>query len=182
MKGYGYIKTALLNNQKIFVAMSGDHNPAIFDPETKTYSDWNPWSFASASYTVADTNTKTGKVYYMTTYAGGYVVEVDPSKTPLSGSGVPGSVTPPYLGDSACFIYHPPSNRFLAWRDGRKVAIFDSEAETKWINLENPAGPAPAKSYNPNGPYQKCIYVPEVDLFLFNNDDTQNIWAYKMPK
>lgn len=179
LKGFAYTKTALLANGNIFVALSGDHNPAEFDVVTKTFTRWHPWSFASASYTVADTSTKNNNVYYMSTYGTGSVTIVDTSKTPLAGTTLPNSSPPSFLGDGACFIYHPPSNRFLAWRDGRKVAVFDPEAIT-WTVLDNPNGAAPTPAYNPNGPYQKCIYVPELDIFLFNNDDTQNIWSYRL--
>ena len=51
----------------------------------------------------------------------------------------------------------------------------------QWKHFANASGPAPTVTAQNNGPLQKCVYIPELDVLAGYNNHTEGVWLYRLP-
>ena len=71
-----------------------------------------------------------------------------------------------------------------SWREITGTPIEDVLMTPEELGAIDPnlhAVSAPTMGDNPNGVYQKCIHVPELDVFAGYNNASEGVWLYRLP-
>lgn len=188
-RGKAYFKTALSpDNGNIILYGGGRTNVTEFDPVAKTYSRAGSfWAAAIwAEYSVADIDPTRRRIYSVNVNArnphapGNGVLAIDLDASVLDGATIQGSKPPEGVGNNGCFLFHPPTRQMWWWGGGRDTFLFDPDRAT-WTHFENPVGPGPNPSRS-NGPFSKCAYLPELDVFVGYDDYSEGIWLYRVAR
>ena len=183
-RAYLYFKTAILpDNGNVLVYGGGLTNVGEYDPVTDTYSRiGGEWDLVNAAYSVADIDPARRRVYSINASGDDQgVLQIDIDADPLASGAsiIPNSIPPEGVGNNSCFLHHPPSGLMVAWNGGREIYTFDPDGPT-WTTIPNTVGPAPTSSHE-NGPFQKCAYLEQYDVFAFYNNENEGMWLYKLP-
>jgi hypothetical protein len=183
-----YYKTAedpLTGDIIIYGGASTASGVAAFDPVALTYSRYGGyWDLTVATNSVADIDPVRRRMFSMnffdpSTGSASGVLSIDIDATPLSQNQTTLGTTPP-VGAYSCFIHHGSSGLMWAWSGGRETYTFDPDTAT-WTQYANAAGPAPTPGPNNNGPFQKCVYLPELDVLAGYNNAAEGVWLYRLP-
>lgn len=94
----------------------------------------------------------------------GINIDVDPL-----ANGFVSNSEPPSGLNRPCFTYHSKSHKMITWS-------YDPGAD-KWATIPT-TGVSPTRS-SPNGAYQKCAYLEDVDLFVGTNDEKRGVFAIR---
>jgi len=183
-----YYKTAIHPDTGEIIIYGGASSAtgvAALDPVTLTYSrSGGFWDQTVATNSVADIDPVRRRMYSMNVFGAGTgstsgVLSIDIDASPLAQNQTTLGGTPP-IGPYACFIHHAASGLMWAWEGARETFTFDPSTAT-WTHYANAAGPAPTLTAADNGPFQKCIYIPELDVLAGYNNETEGVWLYRLP-
>jgi hypothetical protein len=185
-----YYKTALHPDTGEILIYGGSNTVsgvAALDPETLTYSrSGGRWDLVISGQSTGDVDPVRRRMFSINRFEAGTgadsgVLSIDIDADPLSsGATTLGGEPPAGVSTDGCFLHHAPSGLMWWWGGERETFSFDPDAAS-WTPYTNAAGPAPSLGDNSTGVYQKCIYVPELDVFAGYNNASEGVWLYRMP-
>ena len=181
---YNYMHTAedpLTGDIIVFGA--GSTGFSALDPVSLTYSRVsNNEATYGEEEVVADIDPVRRRLFVIGAHSGGpdygkFCVEsVDIDADPIAVASDSSSQPPTEMTTGACFIHHAKSGKMLGWIGDQRLWSYDPDADA-WASVPT-TGVTPTSSH-PNGPYQRCAYLPEVDLFVGYNDETRGMFAIR---
>jgi hypothetical protein len=167
----------------IIVSGAGNTGYSALDPVSLTYSRVSGQISYGVEEVVADIDPVRRRLYIIDQWSGGphygnnNVEAVDIDANPIAVASDSQSQPPAPMMGGACFIHHSKSGKMLGWVGDQRLWTYDPDADA-WASVAT-TGVTPTASH-PNGPYQRCAYIPSVDLFVGYNDETRGVFAIRV--
>ena len=167
---------------KIIVFGGGLTGIAALDPVALTWSKTTGGDAVYASYSVADFDPARGRVHALGVHSGGPlyqkrdVVSIDASSLAVSEST---TIPPDNVSDYACFLYHPPSKKMIAWNGDQHVWSWDPDTDV-WTAVATTGVTPTTSATNGGGIHSKCGFEPSLGVLFGVNNADRGVWAMRL--
>ena len=157
-------------------ARQGSGHFGVYDAKTDTWTEYRNINIGSDRMTGAIDTVRNNLVAI-----GSGLVRVWDLDNPgdheiVTTTGATGILSIP---DPAGFAYHPPSDRFVAWKNGSDVYTLDP-ATLVWTRHPTTGSVSPGSEAK-NGTYGRFRFIPSKNLFIVVNSTTKNVFVYRLP-
>lgn len=168
---------------KIIVLGGGPTGIAALDPVTLTWSKASAKDALYTNYSVADFDPPRRRVHYLSTHGGGPLyskrtvesIDVDSASFTASDST---TIPPDEVNDYACFLYHPPSKKMLAWNGDQHVWSWDPDTDV-WKAVATTGVTPTTSATGGGGIHSKCGYIPSLGILFGVNNADRGVWAMR---
>lgn len=158
---------------------------AALDPVKLTWEKKTGNDALYGRYSVADFDPSRRRVHALGAHSGGplygkrSVVSIDVDSPTLAASDTTMTIPPDEVNDYACFLYHPPSKKMIAWNGDQNVWSWDPDTEA-WTAIPTTGVKPTTSAANGGGIHSKCGYLPSVGLLFGVNNADRGVWAMRL--